>query len=266
MVVSDVIELGAYSVSGIELTAFEIALAIGVLLLGGFVKGTVGFAVGLIAVSGLVQIFPPQIALVALSIPFLISNVVVLAGDGVPMGFLRGQIPFIVTLIGGLFAGVWLLTVLTAQLLYLFIAVYVMLFLAFQRIEDRIREYATRDSAGAFSGTLSGLLGGAVSAPGPPLVIHAYLNTIEDQRTVFVAGVSTLFLIAHIFRVIFLVNADLLHVREVILGVSFSMPIFTGVYLGMLCRPYVSDRAFVVLIKVFLAAIGIRLFTNGIGW
>ncbi|WP_265110822.1 TSUP family transporter [Halosolutus halophilus] len=257
---------GVYGIVGIELTAFEIVLVLSILLLGGFVKGTIGFAVGLITVSGLVQIVPPRLALVALSIPFLVSNLVVLAGDGVPVAFLRRQVPFMIALVVGLFAGVWLLTILSPGLLYLFISGYVFLFLAFQRVEDRIHEYATHGSVGVFSGSLSGLLGGAVSAPGPPLVIHAYLNTVEDHRTVFVTGVSALFLLAHVVRVLFLAHADLLHAREVILGVAFTVPIFVGATLGIVFRQYVDDGTFTLLVKVLLAAIGVRLFLNGIGW
>ncbi|WIV67030.1 TSUP family transporter [Natrialbaceae archaeon AArc-T1-2] len=266
MVTATLAASSVYTVAGIELTAFEAVLALGILLLGGFVKGTVGFAVGLITVAGLVQVFPPQIALVALSIPFFVSNVVVLAGDGVPVGFLREQIPFVVALVVGLFAGVWLLTVLSPELLYLFIAGYVMLFLGFQHVEERIQEHASSDSAGAFSGSLSGLLGGAVSAPGPPLVIHTYLNTITDRRAVFVTGVSALFLIAHAVRVLFLARAGLLHVREILLGAVFTVPIFVGVTLGIAFRPHIDDETFTLLIKVLLAVIGIRLLLNGFGW
>lgn len=258
--------LGSYNVLSVELSVIEIALAVGILLFGGFVKGTIGFAVGLIAISGLVEIFPPRLALIALSIPFLMSNVVVLIEDGVPISFLREQVPFLLMLIVGLFAGVWLLSVLSEEVLYLFIAGYVVLFLIFSRFEDQIKGYASLDGAGAFSGSLSGLLGGAVSAPGPPLVIHGYLNTVDENRRVFVTGVSALFLIAHAVRIVFLANADLLHTKEILLGAIFSVPMFAGVYIGILFRPYINEKTFKLLIKILLTAIGIKLFLNGIGW
>lgn len=78
-------ELGIVGLSSIEVTVVGTVLAIAILVFGGLVKGTVGF----ITISGLVQIFPPKLTLVALSIPFLISNIVVLVRDGVPMAFLR---------------------------------------------------------------------------------------------------------------------------------------------------------------------------------
>ncbi|MFC4248330.1 TSUP family transporter [Natribaculum luteum] len=259
-------ELGALAFAGVEVTAVGVLIAIAVLLLGGFVKGTVGFAVGLITIAGIVQVFPPQLALVALSIPFLVSNVVVLVNDGLPIEFLRTQIGFLITLTVGLFVGVWLLEALSAQLLYLFIAAYVGLFLVFQHVEEKIYEYAERPSVSVFAGTLSGLLGGAVGAPGPPLVIHSYLNTIDENRTVFVTGTSALFLVAHVVRVVFLANANLLQTTEFVLGALFTVPVFVGVYLGTVFRPYLDERLFALFIKLLLVLIGIRLFLNGIGW
>lgn len=259
-------QFGTLVFAGVELTAIGALIAIGVLLLGGFVKGTVGFAVGLITIAGIVQVFPPHLALVALSIPFLVSNVIVLVRDGLPVDFLRSQVEFLITLTVGLFVGVWLLEILSARVLYLFIAGYVGLFLVFQRVEDRIYEYAERQSVSVFAGMLSGLLGGAVSAPGPPLVIHSYLNTIDENRTMFVTGTSALFLVAHVMRMLFLTNADLLQTQELILGAGFTVPVFVGVYLGTVFRPHLNERLFTLAIKLLLALIGIRLFLNGVGW
>lgn len=251
---------------GVELTVAGAVFAIIVLLFGGFVKGTVGFAVGLITTAGIVQVFPPHLALVALTVPFLVSNMIVLAKDGFPRQFLQAQLGFLITLSAGLFVGVWLLGVLSPEVLYLFIAAYVFLFLLFQFVEDQIYKYGQRRSASIFAGTLSGLLGGAIGAPGPPLVIHAYLNTINENRTLFVTGTSALFLVSHVIRIAFLTNADLLHTREIMLGIAFSIPVFVGVYLGAVFRPYVNDRLFTAFIKLLLAVIGVRLFLNGMGW
>lgn len=63
-------ELGIVGLSSIEVTVVGTVLAIAILVFGGLVKGTVGF----ITISGLVQIFPPKLTLVALSIPFLVST------------------------------------------------------------------------------------------------------------------------------------------------------------------------------------------------
>lgn len=249
---------------GVALTVWELVLAVLVLLLGGFLKGTVGFAVGLVTLSGLVQLFPPKLAIVALSIPFLVSNVVVLAHDGVPWEFLRSQTPFLVMLVLGLLIGVVSLGVLSSRSLYLLLVVYIALFLLFQRYEEHIKAYANTKSAGAGAGILSGFLGGVVSAPGPPLVIHAYLN-VEEGKRAFVTGVSSLFLVAHSFRILFLVGNGLMEIPEVTFGVLFSVPIYCGVFLGSLSRSHIDALLFKRLVKGLLAIIGFKLLLNGLG-
>ena len=56
----------------LPLTILVIAMAI--TLFGGFVKGTVGFALPLIMISGLSTILPPQIALAALILPAALTK------------------------------------------------------------------------------------------------------------------------------------------------------------------------------------------------
>ena len=246
------------------LTVFDLVFAAGVLLLGGLLKGTVGFAVGLVAVAGLVQLFPPKVAVVALTIPFFFSNVAVLVRDGVPWDFVRGQVPFVTMLVVGLFVGVAGLEALPPRGVYLLLAVYIGGFLIFQRYEAAIERYAASSVAGPVAGTLAGVLGGAVSAPGPPLIIHAYISA-DNDRVVFVTGASTLFLIAHIVRVIFLVDATLLGPAEVWLGVLFTFPVFAGVMLGAHYRSSIDPLTFKRLTLALLAVIGLKLAADGLG-
>jgi uncharacterized membrane protein YfcA len=135
----------------------------------------------------------------------------------------------------------------------------------FQRYDRFVHGYAQSRYVGPVTGFLAGVLGGIVSAPGPPLVVHAYLNTIEDSKTLFVTGMSSLFLIAHVVRLLFLYNRRLLHTTEVTLGFLFSVPIFAGVLLGAASRSYVDSRTFEQVVKVLLVLIGLKLLTNGLG-
>lgn len=248
-----------------ELTLLELVLATGVLLLGGVLKGTTGFAVGLVTIAGVVQFFPPRAALVALSIPFLASNVLVLAREGVPWSFLRTQTGFLLTLTVGLFVGVTSLGALSQSAIYLLLAGYVGLFLIVQRYDELVERYADSAVAGGVAGGLAGVLGGIVSAPGPPLVVHSYLEA-GGSRDLFVVGTSSLFLVAHAVRLAFLTEAGLLGGREVALGVGFTLPIFAGVVLGSRVRPHVDAGAFETLVKGLLLVIGVRLLATGLGW
>ena len=59
------------------LSDITLPMALGIVFIAfiaGFVKGTVGFAMPMILVSGLGSIFPPEIALAAMIVPTLVSN------------------------------------------------------------------------------------------------------------------------------------------------------------------------------------------------
>jgi uncharacterized membrane protein YfcA len=256
---------GAVTVAGIELTRFELFLSVGVLLFGGYLKGTVGFAVGLVTISGLVQLLPPKPTVIALTIPFLASNVVVLARDGVPVAFVRGQLPFLATLTVGLLVGVAGLGLIPERAIYLLLAGYIGAFLIFQRYDRLVDGYTDSRLSGPVAGVLAGLLGGLVGAPGPPMITHAYLNTIGESKTLFVTATSTLFLTAHVIRIGFLYAGDLLHTTEVTLGVLFSIPIFAGVLVGIASRSYVDSNTFERAVQLLLVLVGVNLVRNGLG-
>ena len=59
----------------LDLTSFEITLAMLVTLVAGFVKGAVGFATPTIMISGLGSFLAPEIALAGLILPTLVNNV-----------------------------------------------------------------------------------------------------------------------------------------------------------------------------------------------
>ncbi|MBV0926293.1 sulfite exporter TauE/SafE family protein [Halomicroarcula limicola] len=238
-----------------------IAYGLAVLLLGGFVKGTVGFAVGLVVVAGLVQVFPAKEVTIILSVPFLLSNVIVLKEEGVPSRFLRQQVPFIGALFVGLVLGVILLSIISSQVLYLLLAAYIALFLAIS--QDKLVAYAEKTGLSVGSGLFAGLLGGVIGVPGPPLVVHTYIQ-VAEENTEFVAGVSSLFLVAHLLRIGILASDRLLGVRGLVIGVLLTIPIWIGVVLGVRFRDYIPDRRFEQTIKVFLAIIGVRLLMNGL--
>ncbi|WP_167768464.1 TSUP family transporter [Haloarcula amylovorans] len=238
-----------------------IAYGIAVLLLGGFVKGTVGFAVGLVVVAGLVQVFPAKEVTIILSVPFLLSNVIVLKEEGVPYRFLRAQVPFISALFVGLVLGVILLSIISSQVLYLILAAYIAVFLAIS--QDKLVAYAEKTGLSVGSGIFAGLLGGVIGVPGPPLVVHTYIQ-VAEEATEFVAGVSSLFLIAHLLRIGILASDRLLGLRGLLIGLLLTIPIWLGVVLGVRFRDYIPDRRFEQTIKVFLAVIGVRLLMSGL--
>ncbi|MEM8552427.1 MAG: sulfite exporter TauE/SafE family protein, partial [Pseudomonadota bacterium] len=57
-----------------ELSTLTWVLVVAITLVAGFVKGTVGFAMPMIMISGLGSVLPPELALAALIAPTLVTN------------------------------------------------------------------------------------------------------------------------------------------------------------------------------------------------
>jgi uncharacterized membrane protein YfcA len=231
-----------------------------VLLLGGFVKGTVGFAVGLVVVGGLVQVFPAKDIAIILSVPFLLSNIIVLKQEGIPYQFVRSQLPFITAVFVGVIVGVVLLRIISSQILYLLLASYIAVFLATSQRE--LVAYAEKTGLSIGNGLFGGLLGGVIGVPGPPVIIHTYVQ-VSKRETGFVAGVSSLFLITHLLRIGVLASDGLVEIRGILIGIALIIPIWVGIVLGTRFRDSIPKRRLEQIIKLFLAVIGARLAIIG---
>lgn len=57
------------------MSPLELGLSLAVVALAGMVKGMVGFAMPMISIAGMATFLPPEIALVGLILPTLVTNV-----------------------------------------------------------------------------------------------------------------------------------------------------------------------------------------------
>src|SRR5919199_4923603 len=97
-----------------DLQLVLVLLAVG---FAAFVKGFVGFGFPLISVPMVALLVDPKTAVIAVSIPTLLSNLVVLVQGEVPWGPLRRAVPFIVPLVLSAVLGASLLPHLDPRLL-----------------------------------------------------------------------------------------------------------------------------------------------------
>jgi len=248
-----------------RLTTFELVLVAGILLLGGLLKGTVGFAVGLVAVAGLVQLFPPKVASVALTIPFLLSNVAVLLRDGVAWDFVRGQMSFSCNVGCGPV-----------------------------RRRGRTRSAPSTEPLSITGGVHRGFSDLSAIRDGNRTIRHLarrwtccwYISRSARRSrecTGFTLSHSclhkrrrrpghlrnwclrTLFDCARRAHHLSLANATLIGPAEVRLGILFTLPVFAGVMLSAHYRSSIDPLMFKRLILVLLAIIGLKLAADRLG-
>lgn len=142
-----------------------------VIFLASFVMGLTGFGIALVAMAFLPWLMSPVTAIVLLTIyAFVFSIVVVLQlrRDLTP----RALVDLLLGTLAGTPLGVWVLASLPVSALNRLIGLVLVIVVALELRGAMPRALAGR-RWGLAAGFLSGLLGGAVGTPGPPVIVYA---------------------------------------------------------------------------------------------
>jgi uncharacterized membrane protein YfcA len=247
---------------GLPLSLATFLLAVGILLLAGIVKGTLGFGVGLVSATLLIQLFPAKLVLVVLVLPIGLSEAGLLVNTGIPWGLMREHIPFFLLLIPGAIAGVLGLLAVPVNVLYVGLSGYIIVFLAVQQYESRARELADQRGFGPISGTAAGLLGGGLGAAGPAVVPYLYSNSRDYPRSAFVGGLAAALIIPQIVRLPLFIAADRLDLQTLALGGLAAAIVLIGLSLGSWLRQYIPEATFQLFVRGGLLLMAIQLASD----
>ena len=163
------------------------------LVAAGLVKGVVGIAMPMVAISLLSLVVPLRFAVLLLPIPMLVTNV----WQGVSSGYFRYALRrfwlLLVAMCVGTFIGANTFATIDRDLLNALVGVVVILFSltlsGMPRISLRPR---TESWLGVLAGGLGGMLGGISTLFGPPIVI--FLATLGLPKDSFVGCITTIYL------------------------------------------------------------------------
>jgi uncharacterized membrane protein YfcA len=239
-----------------SIVSFGVVFAALTLAFAGVVKGITGFGPALVAVPVLVQVFPPKIALTAFSIPLLLSNLYMVLQNGLPREFVFEYKWFILIILGSTVVGVVGLASLPTNALYLSISVYILGYLLIDRLSSDSASPRRRGVRPAI-GVATGILGGSVNMGGLPLA--TYLSSLDLDKQVFATGLVLVLFLHNCVRLLALSASDLFHLREIILGTGFFVPVALGVYGGIQLREHVSEALFERLVKGLLVVSALKL-------
>ncbi len=159
------------------------ALAFGVALIAGTIKGLVGFAMPMIMVSGLSSIMAPDLALAGLILPTLATNGFQAMRQG-PRAALESMKRFrAFLLIGALFLllSAQLVRVLPPQVMLLIIGAPISLFALSQLMGKQLVLHHPSQRMELGIGAFAGFIGGFSGIWGPPTV--AYLTALGTEKT-----------------------------------------------------------------------------------
>lgn len=234
---------------GLPIPLSTILLAGSILLLAGIVKGTLGFGVGLVSATLLIQLFPAKLVLVVLVLPIGLSEAGLLVSTGIPWKLIRERATFFLLLIPGAIAGVLGLIAVPVTVLYLALSGYIVVFLAVQQYESRAHRLAERRGFGAVSGTAGGFLGGSFGAAGPAVVPYLYHYSRGYPRSAFVGGMAAAYIVPQIVRFPLFIAADRFGLQTLVLSSVAAVIVLVGLALGSRLRPYIPEDTFRLVVK-----------------
>ncbi|PRY76210.1 hypothetical protein CLV80_1098 [Yoonia maritima] len=207
--------------------------ACAVTLLGGFVKGAVGFAMPLIMISGMGILIEPQIVVAGVIIPIVVTNgmQVARAGLGSAWDSLKEHWRYVLVVCVMILVSAQFLRSIPANAMFIVLGVPVVGLCAIQLVgwHPRIPPKHRRVFEWG-AGAVSGALGGLAGTWGPPTVLYLLALDTPRARQMAVQGViyglgSLMLFLGHL-------RSGVLNAQTWQLSALLVLPAIAGMWLG----------------------------------
>jgi uncharacterized membrane protein YfcA len=247
-------------------TAALLGAALG-MMAGGVVKGVVGFALPLVALSIMASFLPVQVAIGLLIVPTLVANVLQSTRDGIGSAFeslkkyawLNGVM--VVVLVGA----AQLVVILPQAVLFVILGIMVSGFGVVQLAgwrpgfpprHKRLAETATGITAGFF--------GGISGSWGPPLVLYLLAAGVPRKEMVRVQSVT--YLVGSFVLLAAHLRSGVLNAVTLPVSAWLVLPAVGGLMAGYGVQDRLDQETFRRATLVVLALAGMNLLRRGLGW
>jgi len=235
--------------------------ALGALVIFGahFVFGLAGFGVGLVALAFLPYLMSPADAIVLLTIYAAVFSAVLfvpLRRDWTPGAFAG----LLVGSVLGTPLGVWVLAAAPASLLNRLIGAMLVIVVVLE-FTGRLPKRVNGRWWSVVAGVLSGLLGGAVGLPGPPVIVYATASGWAPRT--FKANVQAFYIVNQGIIVAGYAFAGLLTWNVLRLSAIYFVPALAGLAVGMSLFARVDPVRFRRLVFAVLLVSGVLLLVTG---
>ena len=237
-----------------------------VTLVAGFVKGAVGFAMPMIMISGLGSLLPAELALAALILPTLFSNVYQAARDGAvaAAASARRFWRYILMVIVFILLSAQTVAIMPQSVMFLILGSVVTVFCIVQLAGWRPRfRGAARGPIEVAIGALAGALGGVSGVWGPPTVM--YLTAIEAEKRESIRIQGVVYALAAITLTMAHVRSGVLNAETAVLSLGLVVPAAVGMLAGVWLQDRLDQARFRQVTLVVLVVAGLNLIRRGLG-
>ena len=241
-----------------------LAVAFGVALLAGLVKGIVGFAMPMVLLAGLGVFLPPELALAGLILPTLVSNGIQALRQGfrAALGSIRRFGVFLGVGLVFLLGSAQLVPVLSQSTMLLMIGLPVAGFAALQLVGFGWQLTGPSKRIEVALGGFTGFIGGMSGVWGPPTVM--YLNALGTPKAdhLRVQGViyglgSVALLTAHL-------GSGVLRAETALFSAALVVPALVGMWIGTKVQTRINQKGFRRATNIILMLAGVGLLWRGV--
>ncbi len=230
-------------------------LAVAALALSGFVQSVTGFGFGLVSMSLLPLLLNLKDAYTVVAILNLVVCAMTLIGN---LKHYRWRLG-LGLIIGSCLAipvGFKAMVYLKSDWLLRGLGLLICLFSLSEILMSRIRPIRIPERFGWLMGAVSGGLGGAFNAGGPPAVIYAYSQSWTKEHTV--ALLQVLFGTSSLIRLVLLQNARMLRGDLLRMGLAAIVPLVLAIYVGTRILHRIPRQRLRLIVFLFLFVIGAK--------
>lgn len=242
-----------------------LAIAIAVMTLAGFVKGSVGFALPMVAVSGLGSALPPTYAVAGLLLPALLTNIWQALRDGwstaVETLLAWWRYTLLIVVVIALVAP--FVAVMSPATLFLALGIGISSFATLQLFGWKPSEAIMASPwAERLSAIIGGIFGGLAGVTGPPVVMYLLARGVQKFEQVRLQGIIFFFGLA----VLVLIHGGtgVLNPVTGTLSALLVLPAFAGMAVGLFVQDRMDQALFRKATLVVLVLAGLNLLRRGI--
>ncbi len=232
-------------------------------VIGGAVKGALGFGMPLTAMSLLSAFLDVPTAAALNVLPMLCANIFQANRGGLLVATLRRFWPLLIALAIGTWIGATLIVSLDPRWLLGVLSAIVVLFCAINHFHPRPRLPDRHEHAvGVATGFIAGIIGALTTVHGPPVIMYA--ASLRLAKEAFVAALGTFFLMGGIFVLIAFVERGVLNRETAPWSLACVLPVLAGMWLGQRFARSIDQERFRKAVMIVLLLLGLNLVRRAV--
>lgn len=247
------------------LTPALFVFAFAVTLLGGFVKGAVGFAMPLIMISGMGILIAPELVIAGIVIPIVISNglQVARAGIGNARAALQEHWRYVLIVCVMILVSAQFVRSIPSEVMFIVLGVPVVALCFIQLIGWRPQITPRwRRSFEWTAGGLAGVLGGLAGTWGPPTVL--YLLALNTPRSSQMSVQGVIYGLGSVMLFLGHLQSGILNAQTWGFSVALVVPALIGMWLGFRLGDRFDQERFRRVTLWVLIIAGMNLIRRGL--